>query len=122
MRGLRILLFLLMIAVGLLLGLLYGWVISPATSAPETTPETLRADYRADYVLMVAEIYHADQDLEQAVRRLGLLGSQEPAQIVSEGMHTARALDYAPDDLDLMTRLAEALETSAGAQSSGGQP
>jgi hypothetical protein len=122
MRGLRIILFFLMIAVGVLLGLLYGWVISPSTRAPETNPETLRADYRADYVLMVAEIYHADQDLEQAVRRLGLLGSLPPSQMVFEGMVSARELEYSADDMEKMTRLATALESAPGAQSSGDPP
>lgn len=122
MRGVRIFFFILMIAVGILLGLLYGWVIRPATQPPETTPESLRADYRADFALMVAEIYHADQDLEQAARRLRFLGDQPPAQIVLEGILTARELDYAPADIDKMTALATALEAASGEQSSGDLP
>lgn len=123
MRGTRIFWFIIMIGLGVMLGLLYGWVISPSRNA-EISPESLRADYRADYVLMVAEIYHADQDVAQAARRLAFLGSQPPAEIATAGVLTARDLGYAVADLDMMDQLAQALMTSAATSSpaSGGQP
>jgi hypothetical protein len=105
----RSILFLIMIALGLVVGLIYGWIINPIKAA-QVTPASLRADYKADYVLMVAEIYHADSNLEQAVSRLGMLGSQPPGQIAAEGLLTARSLGYAPADLALMENLYQALQ------------
>jgi len=121
MRAKRILLFFIMIAAGLGLGLLYGWIINPVKYV-NTAGDSLRADYKADYVLMVAEIYAADGNLEQAVRRLGLLGSLPPGQIVSEGLATANALGYAAEDISLMTRLAQALAAQTQVESPGEQP
>lgn len=110
-----------MIGLGALLGLLYGWVISPVEYV-DTTPNSMSKDYKADYVLMVAEIYQGDGDLEQASRRLALLGEQPPAQIVNEGIFTARELGYASADLDRMTELAQALRNQPAKSTPGGQP
>ena len=56
--------FFIVIALGLAAGLIYGWAISPVEYT-NTTPDTLRADYRSDYVLMVAEVFHADQNVDR---------------------------------------------------------
>ena len=109
MQKKRIILFLIMIAGGLGLGLVYGWIINPVKTA-DSSVSSLRADYKADYVLMVAEIYQADGDLEQAAARLGLLGSQPPGKIVAEGLLTARSLGYMPADLSLIESLSQALQ------------
>lgn len=121
MRGKRILLFLVMIAVGVSLGLLYGWVINPV-EYQDTTPDILRADYKADFVLMVAEVYRSDQDLEQATRRLALLGSLPPARIVAEASLTAKQLSYAPSDLQVIDELARALQKASAESPSGDLP
>ncbi len=120
MRGKRILLFFIMIALGLGLGLLYGWVINPV-KYEDTTPSMLRRDYKADYVLMVAEIYSADKNLDQAVRRLALLDTLPPARVVASAILTARELGYAAGDLDLMGKLALAVQNNA-VTPVGGQP
>ncbi len=104
---------LLLLILGLAAGLVYGWVISPVEYI-DTTPDTLRADYRADYVLMVAESFHADQDLEQAARRLSGLGQAPPLEIVLQSLEYARQAGYGQPDLDLMSALAQALQTSGG--------
>ncbi len=65
-------------------GLLYGWVIDPVDFV-DLTPDTLRADYRADYILMVAEAYQSENDLDLAARRLAIFGSDPPAEIVVAG-------------------------------------
>ncbi len=129
MRGRRILLFFIMIAVGLGLGLLYGWVINPV-KYEDTTPSMLHSDYKADYVLMVAEIYHADQNLDQAARRLALLDNLPPARIVAAAALTARERGYAAQDQQLIDQLALALSASstvtpvsaAATPPSGGKP
>ncbi len=111
-RGKRFVLFLLMIAVGIGLGLVYGWVLNPV-KYEDTSPSMLHRDYKADYVLMVAEIYNNDKDLAQAVRRLALLDSIAPERSVASAIATARERGYAAQDLDMMGKLALALQNSA---------
>ncbi len=72
--------------IGMLLGLLFGWVIRPVEYV-DTAPEALREDFRSDYVLMVAEAYIVDRDLELARYKLASLGSHPP-------------LNYAIDAID----------------------
>ncbi len=105
-----------MIALGAGLGLLYGWVINPV-KYEDTTPAMLRSDYKADYVLMIAEIYGSDQNLEQAARRLATLDTLPPARLAVEAGLTARQLGYAPHDLELIDRLAQALQKGSGSAS-----
>jgi len=100
--------FLIAIAVGLSLGLLYGWLVSPVEYI-DTTPDTLRADYRLDYVLMVAETYQAERNLELAARRLAMLGSQPPADIVAGGLETAIQIGLPENDRTLIQELGTAL-------------
>src|SRR5512137_1116940 len=121
MRGKRIVIFFIMIAVGLGLGLLYGWVINPV-KYENTAPSMLHKDYKADYVLMVAEIYNADKNLEQATQRLALLDSLPPARIVSSAILTAGDLGYTARDKDLMGKLALALQNVSATPTTGGQP
>jgi hypothetical protein len=120
MHGKRLILFFIMIAAGLVLGLLYGWVINPV-KYEDTTPSMLHSDYKADYVLMVAEIYNHDKDAGQAINRLTLLGAQSPERIVASALLTARERGYAAQDLDLMEKLAQALQNSV-ATPVGAQP
>ncbi len=122
MTAKRWLFFILSIAVGVGLGLLYGWVISPVEYI-DTTPATLRTDFRTDYVLMVAETFAADQDIDAAARSLGLFGSQPPAQIASEAIAFAQQNGYTSTDLDLLQSLAVALQVwQPAAQPAGAQP
>jgi len=109
MRSSRFLFFLLSILVGLGIGLLYGWVINPPAYA-NLTPDTLRADYKADYVLMIAEIYKQDANLPQALRRLSQLEDLPPARVVAGALLTARDLNYAPADLEIMAKLSQDLQ------------
>ncbi|MBU4224304.1 MAG: hypothetical protein KKC71_00585 [Chloroflexi bacterium] len=102
--------FFIMIALGLAAGLVYGWVISPVEYT-NTTPDTLRADYRRDYVLMAAEVFNADQNLDQAARRLGILGSEHPARIATQALNYAQQANFPESDLALLQSLATALQT-----------
>ena len=100
--------FLIVIAIGFALGLLYGWVIDPVEFI-DTTPHTLRADYQADYVLMVAEIYGAEQDPQSAVMRLTFLGDPSPVDSVENALSFATDAGYAAEDLRLLRDLSDAL-------------
>lgn len=81
-RWLQILLALLL---GLVIGLFYGWRVAPVEYV-DLAPNTLRADYRADYVLMTAEAYQKEGNLNLAARRLALLGSAHPAEMIEASL------------------------------------
>jgi hypothetical protein len=100
--------FIVIIFVGIGLGLLYGWLIDPVGYV-DTTPNTLRADYKADYVLMVAEIYSADQDAEMAVIRLTYLEDPSPVDSVQNALIFAVDAGYGSEDLRLLRDLSDAL-------------
>jgi hypothetical protein len=120
----RWLFFFLAILLGLGLGLLYGWVISPVEYV-DTTPDTLRADFRADFVLMVAETYQGDQNIEAAARNLAQLGSQPPAEIAAAALKFARQNGYSTEDITRLQNLTIALQAwqpSGAVQPAGGQP
>ena len=80
--------FTLVILLGLGLGLVYGWVINPV-SFQDTTLNSLRIDYKTDYTLMVAEVYHQDNDLEWALNRLTLLDDASPMASVENALRFA---------------------------------
>jgi len=98
------------LAIGVALGLVYGWVISPVqyTDAP---PNILREDYRVDYVLMTAEIYQSEQDVESAARRLAILGSESPAQITASALQYATSNGFSQDEVLLLQDLLSAMQT-----------
>jgi hypothetical protein len=109
-RLIRWLLFFLSIAFGMGLGLYYGWVVNPVKYV-DTTPDTLRADFRDDYILMAAEIYHQDHDLQAAIHRIGALGGQPAAILASQTITNAEENGYAADDLQLIKDLVVAMHT-----------
>lgn len=101
--------FIVAILVGVAVGLFYGWVINPVEYV-DTTPATLRGDYQTDYVLMVAEVYHADGDIEQAARRLAVLGDQPPLELVRQAMIFAAQVPFADSDQALLSELGSAFQ------------
>ncbi len=115
-RRTRWLAFLIAIAVGIGLGLYYGWIVSPVAYV-DTAPNTLRADYKADYVLMVAEAYQADHDLQSARRTLALLGA-DPAAAVQAAITFGTAHGYASQDLYALQQLLAALRSRPVEESS----
>lgn len=106
----RWILFFISVGVGIAAGLYYGWVINPVHYV-DTTPDTLRADYKADYVLMAAEAYQKDGDLQTAARRLAVLGDARPQESVAKATLFATQAGYGSADLSLMQKLGEALQT-----------
>jgi hypothetical protein len=111
--------FLLVVLLGVSIGLLYGWRINPVKCV-DTIPSSLRSDYQADYVLMVAEVYQAEGDLDNAARHLAVLGAAHPADITRQAMIVAAQLQYADSDQELLSTMASDLQTwnpSPGASS-----
>lgn len=93
------------LVIGLAVGLIYGWVLRPVEYV-DTAPDTLREDYRTDYVLMVAEAYAGDGDLDLAQIRLAALGPQPPIDIVVEAIDYAVTQEFSRPDLETLNRLA----------------
>ncbi len=102
--------FLVAILIGLAIGLAYGWLISPVRYI-DTSPNTLRIDYKTDYVLMVSEAYQSEKDLGLAARRLALLGTAAPAELVAQTIQFAQKAGYTEADVARMQALMSALQT-----------
>jgi len=102
-------LFTLVIFLGIALVMLYAWYINPPQPA-DSSPDTLRIDYKADFVLMVAEIYGQDKDLDQAIRRLSIFSDHELLELVNLGVHFAETNGYKSADLALMWNLRDDLQ------------
>lgn len=105
-RWIRFLLVMLLGAAG---GLLYGWQLNPVQYV-DTTPDTLDSDYKTDYVLMVAEAYSYEGDLDMAARRLALLGDTQPTETVRAAILFAESLGYYDADIELMRNLSADLQ------------
>ncbi len=99
-------------ALGIALGLVYGWVIDPIEYT-DVTPSILREDFRADYVLMVAEAHQSEQDSETAARRLAILGSESPAQIVESILDYAIKNNFTQNEIYLLQGLLTAMQIYA---------
>jgi hypothetical protein len=102
--------------IGALLGgflaLTYGWLIRPVEYI-DTTPDSLRVDFRTDYVLMVAESYTADQDLDLALFRLAALGPLPPDEYATAAIDYALEQSFSRTDLEHLNQLAIALRALA---------
>ena len=105
----RWILFTLMIVLGVGLVVLYAWYLSPP-ELEDTSPPLLRIDYKADYVLMVAEIYAQDNDIERAIQRISLLGDQPPLETVNLAIQFAETNGYKSADLTLLWDLRDSLQ------------
>lgn len=90
---------------GGVLALLYGWLIRPIEYI-DTSPDSLRIDFRSDYVLMVAEAYDGDQNLNLAQFRLAALGPQPPAEYVTQAINYALDQSFGRRELELLNILA----------------
>ena len=97
---------LLALTLGLAFGLFYGWKIAPVEYI-DLAPNTLHAKYRAEYTLMAAEAYQNDADLNLAARRLALLGSAHPAEIIIESLNIG---DYTQDEIIILEELLGEIE------------
>ena len=98
------------VIIGIAIGLTYGWVINPIVYT-DVTPDALSVDYRADYVLMVAEAYQNEQNPETAARRIAMIGSETPAQIVSSTLDYATKNNFSQNEILLLQGLLTAMQT-----------
>lgn len=107
--GRRWILFLLAVVVGVAGGIGYGWLVNPVKYS-ETHPDTLGLDYQTDYVLMVAEIFQAEGDVDKVVERLTFLNPDSLQTLLQTTLTHAIDLNYAPGDIHSMQVLTAALE------------
>ena len=101
--------FLIAMAIGTAAAMYYGWKLNPVRYT-ETTPETLRVDYKTDYVLMVAEAYRAEGDIDLAARRLALINADPPMKVVTIAIQEAKRIPYPSADLVVMQSLEDAIK------------
>jgi len=101
--------FFIAMAIGATAAMYYGWRLNPVQYT-ETTPETLRIDYKTDYVLMVAEAYRAEGDIDLAARRLALISTDKPLKAVTTAIQEAKNIPYPATDLVVMQTLEEAFK------------
>jgi hypothetical protein len=106
-KNTRFIFFGITVLIGLMGGWYYGQFINPMVLA-DTTPNMLREDYQTDYVLMVAEAYSVEKNIQAAVERMGALGGADPTLQVQAAMAFALELGYPTQDLLIMRNLAEA--------------
>jgi hypothetical protein len=106
------------LAIGLAAGLIFGW-LRPVEYI-DTSPNFLRADYRADYILMVAEAFDSDHDLDLAHVRLAALGPQPPIDMVVETIDYGLEHEFSRTDLEILNLLAVQLRTHLPSPEIGG--
>lgn len=90
--------------IGIAVGLVFGWVIQP-TEPGETSPHSLQEAYQADIVLMVAEIFAAEADIEMARQWMAALDLESDADVVTSTINFAKAHDFSDLDIDLLNNL-----------------
>jgi hypothetical protein len=112
LRRQRVLFFLIATVIGILAGVGYGWWLRPLMYT-QANLSNLRVDYRTDYVLMTAEIYHQENNLEEARQRLQSLGANSPERYSREALLSAGQLGYSQNDLQLLANLVQALSPAA---------
>ncbi len=98
--------------IGLAAGMIYGWIINPVEYV-DTTPGSLREDYRTDYILMVAEAYAGDGDLDLARVRLAALGPEPPADIVLQAIEFGVENHFVRLDLETLNLLAISMRAAS---------
>ncbi|MEX2143392.1 MAG: hypothetical protein WD740_02260 [Anaerolineales bacterium] len=100
------------ILLGFLLAVYYGWAVRPV-SFDSATPAMLRQDFQADYVLMVAEAFQADNNVERSIAALAFLGvegqSYNPYIFASDTLAFGTLNGYAVPDLERLQILQQAL-------------
>ena len=109
-KSTRVLLFILMIAVGTGAGLAYGWLLKPAAAPQEADLSRLRADFKTDLVLMAAEQFAETQDPLLALDELAKVEPKNPYSLLVNAINYAQEVGYQPEDLAKMQALIEAID------------
>jgi hypothetical protein len=97
------------LVLGIAIGLVYAWVVQPIHIV-ESTPNTLREDYRADLVLMIAEAFEAEADIDLALQRFDRLGLDNPLQVARDALTYAQDHGYKALELQRLSGLISTME------------
>ena len=119
-KGTRVLLFILMIAIGAGVGLAYGWLLKPAAAPQGADLPRLRADFKTDLVLMAAEQFAETQDPLLALDELAKVEPKNPYSLLVNAINYAQGVGYQPEDLAKMQALIEAIDPAIYRQWEGG--
>jgi len=109
-KGTRVLLFILMIAIGAGAGLAYGWLLKPAAAPQGADLPRLRSDFKTDLVLMAAEQFAETQDPLLALDELAKVEPKNPYSLLVNAINYAQGVGYQPEDLAKMQALIEAID------------
>lgn len=101
--------------IGIALGLLYGWVFQPL-DVEHTSPESLREVYRTEIILMVAEVYASEGNIERAHQRMEVFGFQSDGDLVNNAINFAKAHDFSNQEIELLTTFLTDLTTPNATQ------
>ena len=103
------------LAIGIGIGLTVGWLF-PVTTV-KTAPSSLSPDWQADWILMTAQAFSLDGDLDLAKQRLAVLDMGDLGARVAQRGEQAIAEGLPPNYVGALARLAAALETRTDALS-----
>ena len=109
-KGTRVLLFILMIAIGAGLGLAYSWLLKPAAAPQGADLPRLRSDFKTDLVLMAAEQFAETQDPLLALDELAKVEPDDPYSLLVNAINYAQGVGYQPEDLAKMQALIKAID------------
>jgi hypothetical protein len=100
--------------IGMLCGLLFGLAIGYLWPVHYTDVDVsdLRAEYREDYIVMVADAFSLDGDVDKARDRLSRLDVPNPEQLVSALADRYVKEGRDQEEIDRLVRLADALGVS----------
>jgi hypothetical protein len=113
MRKSRLIGFLIAILLGAAGGMFLGWQYLPS-QVSTTRLQDLRADYQADFVLMVAEVYTTDGNIDHAVKLLEKLNPENPLRAVQQGLLTGQQMGFEPWEMRFMADLETAIRGHLG--------
>nr|MBN1228639.1 hypothetical protein [Anaerolineae bacterium] len=94
--------------IGLTGGLVYAWFINPVEWV-NIAPDRLGVDDQREYILLVAEAYMQERDLERARSRLVALGVHDIGDLVGVQADSALLRGDPPSEVRALSTLAEAL-------------
>jgi outer membrane biosynthesis protein TonB len=100
--------------IGMLCGLLFGLVIGYLWPVhySDVDVSDLQAKYREDYIIMVADAFALDGDVDKARERLSRLNVPNPEQLVSALADRYVEEGRDPEEIERLVRLADALGVS----------
>lgn len=109
MKSWQAILTLLFLMIGVVAGLVYGWQINPVIYI-DSGIESLRTDYQTDLILMTADVYAADLDLETAIQKISQIRSNDIQGLLAASLEYARQMNFSSQDIEKLDQLKDAVD------------